>query len=324
MQAIRIYETGGPDVLKVETIDSASPAPGQVRIKQKAIGLNFIDIYMRTGAYPVDGFPAMLGMEAMGIVEELGEGVSDLHTGDRVAYAMIPGAYAEERVIDADKLVPVPDGIDDQTAAAIMLKGMTAYYLLFRTYPVKPGETILVYAAAGGVGSYLTQWAKHIGATVIGCVGSEEKAELARGHGCDHTILYRNENIPIRVKEITGGQGVNVVYDAIGQATFMDSLDSLAPFGMMVSYGNITGKIEPFSPAILSPKGSLYVTRPTLATHTATRELLLDAADHLFEAIEKGIIKPNIQQEWPLIEVAAAHEALESGKTTGSSVLTVG
>ncbi|TNF92053.1 MAG: quinone oxidoreductase, partial [Gammaproteobacteria bacterium] len=205
----------------------------------------------------------------------------------------------------------------------IMLKGLTAHYLLHRTYPLKAGETILVYAAAGGVGSLLTQWARHIGAIVIGCVGNEEKAEIARNHGCDHIILYRNENIPDRVREITDNEGVNVVYDAIGQSTFNDSLDSLGRFGMMVSYGNITGKIEPFSPAILAPKGSLYVTRPTLATHVATRDLLLDGAEKLFDAIDKKIIKPNIQQVWPLEEVASAHDALESGKTTGLSILSV-
>jgi NADPH2:quinone reductase len=323
MQAVRIYKTGGSDVLTVDEIDSISPGPGQVRITQKYIGLNFIDVYMRTGIYPVDSLPATLGMEAMGIVEETGDGVHDLRPGDRVAYAMVPGAYASERIIDADKLVPVPDSVEDRTAAAIMLKGLTAYYLLHRTYPVKSGETILVYAAAGGVGSLLTQWAKHIGACVIGCVGNEQKAEIARGNGCDHVILYHNESIPDRIREITDDAGVRVVYDGIGQSTFMDSLDSLGKFGMMVSFGNITGKIEPFSPAILASKGSLYLTRPTLATHVSTRELLLDGAEKLFDAIDKKIISPDIQGTWPLAEAAAAHNALESGKTTGLSVLSV-
>lgn len=323
MQAARIYETGGPEVLKLETLDSATPGPGQVRLQQKFIGLNFIDIYMRTGVYPAGDLPATLGMEGMGVVDAVGEGVTDIKPGDRLAYAMVPGAYADERIIDAEKTVPVPDSIDDQTAGSIMLKGLTAQYLLFRTYPVKPSDTILVYAAAGGVGSLVTRWAKHIGARVIGCVGNEEKAEIARSHGCDDVILYRSENIPQKVRELTHNEGVNVVYDGIGQSTFMDSLDSLAKFGMMVSYGNITGKIEPFSPAILAPKGSLYVTRPTLATHVSTRELLLDGAEHLFSAINEGIISANIEQSWPLAEVAAAHEAMESGKTTGSSVLSV-
>jgi NADPH2:quinone reductase len=323
MQAVRIYETGGPEVMKLESVEEQSPGSGEIAIRQKFIGLNFIDVYMRTGVYPVGDYPATLGMEAMGVVEAVGDEVTDVKVGDRVAYAMVPGAYAEKRIIEADKTVPVPDSIDDQTAGSIMLKGLTAHYLLFRTYPVKPGDTILVYAAAGGVGSLLTRWAKHIGARVIGCVGSAEKAELARVHGCDEVILYRSENIPQRVRELTDDEGVNVVYDGIGRSTFMDSLDSLAKFGMMVSYGNITGKIEPFSPAILAPKGSLYVTRPTLATHVSTRELLLEGAERLFAAISDGIIDANIQQSWPLAEVADAHRALEAGTTIGSTVLSV-
>ena len=321
MQAVRIHEYGGPDVMKLESVDQQSPEAGQIRIKQRFIGLNFIDVYMRTGVYPVGDFPATIGMEAMGVVDAVGEEVSDINIGDRVAYAMDQGAYADERIIEADKTVPVPDSIDDQTAGSIMLKGLTAHYLLFRTYPVKPEDTILVYAAAGGVGSLLTRWAKHIGARVIGCVGNEDKAEVAREHGCDEVILYRSENIPQRVRELTDNEGVNVAYDGIGQSTFMDSLDSLAKFGMLASYGNITGKIEPFSPAILAPKGSLYVTRPTLATHVSTRELLLEGAERLFDAVNKGIISANVQQSWPLAEVADAHRALEAGTTTGSTVL---
>lgn len=321
MQAVRIHEYGGPDVMKLESVDQQSPEAGQIRIKQRFIGLNFIDVYMRTGVYPVGDFPATIGMEAMGVVDAVGEEVSDINIGDRVAYAMDQGAYADERIIEADKTVPVPDSIDDQTAGSIMLKGLTAHYLLFRTYPVKPDDTILVYAAAGGVGSLLTRWAKHIGARVIGCVGNEDKAEVAREHGCDEVILYRSENIPQRVRELTDNEGVNVAYDGIGQSTFMDSLDSLAKFGMLASYGNITGKIEPFSPAILAPKGSLYVTRPTLATHVSTRELLLEGAERLFDAVNKGIISANVQQSWPLAEVADAHRALEAGTTTGSTVL---
>ena len=321
MQAVRIHEYGGPDVMKLESVDQQSPEAGQIRIKQRFIGLNFIDVYMRTGVYPVGDFPATIGMEAMGVVDAVGEEVSDINIGDRVAYAMDQGAYADERIIEADKTVPVPDSIDDQTAGSIMLKGLTAHYLLFRTYPVKPDDTILVYAAAGGVGSLLTRWAKHIGARVIGCVGNEDKAEVAREHGCDEVILYRSENIPQRVRELTDNEGVNVAYDGIGQSTFMDSLDSLAKFGVLASYGNITGKIEPFSPAILAPKGSLYVTRPTLATHVSTRELLLEGAERLFDAVNKGIISANVQQSWPLAEVADAHRALEAGTTTGSTVL---
>ena len=321
MQAVRIHEYGGPDVMKLESVDQQSPEAGQIRIKQRFIGLNFIDVYMRTGVYPVGDFPATIGMEAMGVVDAVGEEVIDINIGDRVAYAMDQGAYADERIIEADKTVPVPDSIDDQTAGSIMLKGLTAHYLLFRTYPVKPEDTILVYAAAGGVGSLLTRWAKHIGARVIGCVGNEDKAEVAREHGCDEVILYRSENIPQRVRELTDNEGVNVAYDGIGQSTFMDSLDSLAKFGMLASYGNITGKIEPFSPAILAPKGSLYVTRPTLATHVSTRELLLEGAERLFDAVNKGIISANVQQSWPLAEVADAHRALEAGTTTGSTVL---
>ena len=321
--AIRIHTTGGADVLHWDQIEVGDPGAGQVRLRQTACGLNYIDIYMRTGVYPVAGFPAILGMEAAGIVDAVGAGVDDLKAGDRVAYAMALGGYTESRLIDAAKLVKLPDGIDDQTAAAMMMKGLTAHYLLFRTYPVKAGETILVYAAAGGVGSILCQWANHLGATVIGCVGSQKKAEMARANGCQHTILYRNESIPDRVKELTDGEGVAVVYDAVGRATFEASLDSLKPFGMMVSYGNASGQVEPFSPKILAPKGSLYVTRPTLATHTATRELLLDGAERIIDAVSNGIVKIHVNQAYPLSETAEAHRSMESRETTGSTVLLV-
>ena len=323
MQAAKIYQTGGADVFTLEEVETASPGASQVRIRQTVAGLNFIDVYMRTGMYPVAALPAILGMEAAGTVVEVGEGVSDFSIGDRVAYAMVTGAYTQERVIAADKLVRLPDTIEDETAAALMLKGLTAHYLLFRTYPVQAGESILVYAAAGGVGSLLCQWASHLGARVIGCVGNEEKAEIAKANGCHHTILYKQENIPQQVKRYTDGEGVSVVYDAVGKTTFEDSLDALRPFGMMVSYGNASGKVAPFDPSVLAPKGSLYVTRPTLATHVATRELLLDGADQLFTALAQNIIKPNIQQKWPLAEVAEAHRALESGATAGASVLTL-
>ena len=319
--AIRIHEAGGPEVLKWDTVDIGKPGSGQVRLRQTACGLNYIDIYMRAGIYPVADMPAVLGMEAAGIVEELGEGVTELAIGDRVAYAMIVGGYAEERIIDAHHLIKIPDAIDDKTAATMMLKGLTAHYLLFRTYPVKAGDTILVYAASGGVGLMLCQWAKHLGATVIGCVGSQEKADLAMANGCDHPIFYREENIAERVRELTDGEGVTVVYDAIGQQTFEASLDSLRPFGTMVTFGNITGQVEPFSPKILAPKGSLYVTRPTLATHVSTRELLVEGADRLIEVISKGIVKNNVNQSYTLKDTAEAHRDMEARKTTGSTVL---
>lgn len=320
-KAIHIYESGGPEVLRWENTEPGKPGPGQALIRQTACGLNYIDVYMRTGVYPVNEFPATLGMEAAGVVEAVGKDVTVVKPGDRVAYAMVAGAYAESRLIQADKLVKLPDDIDDRTAAAIMLKGLTAQYLLFRTYPVKAGETILVYAAAGGVGSMLCQWAKHIGATVIGCVGSREKAETASANGCDFPLLYREEDIPGKVRSLTNGEGVAVVYDAIGQATFMDSLKSLRPFGTMVSYGNITGQVEPFSLKILASMGSLYVTRPTLATHTATRELLVDGASQLFDAVRKGIVSVNINQTFSLSETAEAHRALEARQTIGPTIL---
>ena len=319
--AIRIHETGGPDVLRYESVETGEPGPGQVRLRQTACGLNFIDVYMRTGLYPVPELPATLGMEAAGIVEAIGEGVTDVSPGDRVAYAMNLGGYAETRLIDASKLIKLPDTIDDQTAAAMMLKGLTAHYLLFRTYPVKAGDTILVYAAAGGVGLLLCQWAKHLGAAVLGCVGSKEKAELAMAHGCDHPIFYREENISQRVRELTDGEGVAAVYDSVGQATFEASLDSLRPFGVLATFGNSSGKVKSFDPNILAPKGSLYVTRPTLATHTATRELLVEGAERLFDVVSNGIVKVNINQTYSLAETAQAHRDLEARKTTGCTVL---
>ena len=319
--AIRIHETGGPEVLCWEETVIGNPGPGQARIRQTACGLNFIDIYMRTGLYPVPELPATLGMEAAGVVEAIGDDVKDLAPGDRVAYAMAIGGYAETRLIEANKLIKLPDTIDDQTAAAMMLKGLTAHYLLFRTYPVKPDDTILVYAAAGGVGLLLCQWAKYLGAAVLGCVGSQEKAELAMAHGCDHPIFYREENISQRVRELTDGEGVAAVYDSVGQATFEASLDSLRPFGVLATFGNTSGKVKPFDPNILAPKGSLYVTRPTLATHTSTRELLVEGAERLINVVSNGIVKINIPQTYPLAKTAQAHRDLEARKTTGSTVL---
>ena len=320
-KAIRIHQHGGPEVLVWEDVEVGTPSAGQVRLRQTAVGLNYIDIYQRDGLYPLGEMPVSLGMEAAGVIEELGDGVTDFAVGDRVAYAMALGAYTTERVMATTRLVKVPDGIDDETAAAMMLQGMTARYLIKRSYPVKAGDTILVYAAAGGVGLILCQWAKHLGATVIGCVGSEEKAELAKANGCDHPILYRDEDVAKRVREITDGKGVPVAYDSIGKATFDASIDSLAPFGTLVSFGNASGPVEPFNPGMLAAKGSLYFTRATLATHTATRELLDECANDLFDIVSKGHVKIAINQTYPLSETKQAHIDLEARKTTGSTVL---
>lgn len=320
-KAIRIHQAGGPEVLQYEDVDIGDVGPDEVRLKHTAIGLNFIDVYQRSGMYPIGDLPKTLGMEAAGVIEEVGADVEGFAVGDRVAYAMGLGSYAEERVWGTDRLVKLPDAIDDQTAAAMMLQGMTVYYLLNRTYRVKSGDTILFYAAAGGVGLIACQWAKHLGATVIGCVGSEEKAELAKANGCDHPILYRDENVPERVKEITGGKGVPVVYDSIGKDTFEDSLDCLRPFGLMVSFGNASGPVDPFQIALLGPKGSLHVTRQTLATHTATRELLDECAGAVFDVVQGGQVKINVNQTRPLAETVQAHIDLEGRKTTGSTVL---
>ena len=320
-KAIRIHQPGGPEVLKYEDVDVGAPGPGEVRLRQTAVGLNYIDVYHRSGLYPVKDLPAVIGMEAAGVIEEAGPDVSGFKAGDRVAYTMGLGAYAQERVMGTGRLVALPDAIDDRQAAAMMLQGTTAHYLIHRTYKVQKGDTILVYAAAGGVGLILCQWAKHLGATVIGCVGSEEKAALAKANGCDHAILYRDENVPERVRKLTDGDGVQVVYDGVGKATFNDSLDCLAPFGLMVSFGNASGPIDPFNPAALGPKGSLYLTRTTLATHTATRELMMDGANALFDVVTKGHVKIAINQTYPLHETAQAHRDLEARKTTGSTVL---
>ena len=320
-KAIRIHQTGGPEVLRWEDIDIGEPGKGQVRLRQTACGLNYIDVYGRSGLYPVAGFPAILGMEAAGIVEAVGEGVNSISSGDRVAYVMQIGAYAEARLISADHLVKIPPGIDDQCAAAMMLKGLTAHYLLFRTYPVQSSDSILVYAAAGGVGLILCQWASLLGATVSGCGGSEEKAELAKANGCDHTILYREEDIPLRVRDLTDGKGVAAAYDSIGKATFEASLDSLQPFGVLATYGNASGPVEPFNPGILGPKGSLYVTRPTLATHVRKRQLLDQGSERLIEVVENRQVKIHVNQTFALADCAEAHRNLESRNTTGSTVL---
>ncbi|QNT69610.1 quinone oxidoreductase family protein [Defluviicoccus vanus] len=321
-RAIRIHHPGGPEEMRWEEVSVPSPGTGQVRLRQTAVGLNFIDVYHRNGLYPLPELPAVLGMEAAAEVIEIGPGVTDLKPGQRVAYASPPvGAYAEERLMPADRLVPLPADIDDRTAAAMMLQGMTAQYLLRRTYPVKPGDAILVHAAAGGVGLILCQWASYLGATVIGTVGSEEKAVLARASGCAHPIVYTREDFPARVREITAGAGVAVVYDGIGKDTFMGSLDCLQPMGMLVSFGNASGPVPPFEPAILSAKGSLFLTRPTLMHYTAKRADLLASAAELFAVVQSGAVRIAVHQTYPLAEAAQAHRDLEARKTTGSTIL---
>lgn len=319
--AIRVHEYGGPEAMVWEEVPLPAPRPGEALVRHKAIGLNYIDVYFRTGLYKAPALPATIGMEGAGVVEAVGEGVSNVAPGDRVAYATAPiGAYAEARSIKADRLVKLPDAIADEQAAAMMLQGMTACFLLTRTYKVQPGQTILVHAAAGGVGLIMTQWAKHLGATVIGCVGSEQKAELVKAHGADHVVVGI-DTLPARVKEITGGAMLPVVFDSVGRDTFLTSLDCLMPFGMMVSYGNASGPVSVPDIGILAAKGSLYLTRPTLATYTARREDLEYCANALFDVVAKGAVKINVNQRFALKDAADAHRALEARKTTGSTVL---
>jgi NADPH2:quinone reductase len=320
--AIRIYETGGPEVLRWEEVAIAAPSPDEVHLRHRAVGLNFIDVYHRTGLYPLSAYPAVLGMEGAGEVLAVGANVSHLRAGDRVAYAGVPpGAYATERLIPAHRLVKLPPQISDQQAAAMMLQGMTAQYLLRRTYRVQSGETILLHAAAGGVGLLACQWAKALGATVIGTVGSPEKAALAQDHGCDHTILYHQEDVVARVKELTQGEGVSVVYDSVGRDTFMNSLDCLRPMGMLVSFGQSSGPVESFNPGLLAAKGSLFLTRPSLMVYTAKREDLLASAAELFDVVISGAVRVEINQTYALRDTAQAHRDLEARKTTGSTVL---
>jgi len=320
-KAIRIHAFGGPEVLRWEDVEVGQPGPGQARIRQNAVGLNFIDVYHRTGLYP-NALPAVLGTEGAGIVLEVGSGVTHLKVGDRVAYAVTAiGAYAEERLIPADRLVKIPSEITDQQAAAMMLQGMTAQYLLRRTKRVQAGETILIHAAAGGVGLIACQWAKALGATVIGTVSSEEKAALAKANGCDHPIIYTKEDFVSRVKEITGGKGLPVVYDSVGKDTFLKSLDCLHPLGLMVTFGQSSGKVDPIDTGLLAAKGSLFLTRPTLPHYTAKREDLEATAADLFAIVASGQVKININQTYPLSETAQAHRDLEGRKTTGSVVL---
>ncbi len=319
-KAIRVHAYGGPEVMKWEDVPLPEPGPGEALVKQEAVGLNYIDVYFRTGLYKAPSMPVTIGMEGAGTVTAVGQGVTDVAPGDRVAYAGALGAYATERVIGADRLIKLPSGIDAKTGAAMMLQGMTAQYLIRHTYKVKRGDTIVVHAAAGGVGTILCQWARHLGATVIGVVSSDEKAALARAHGAAHTIVGYDKLVA-EVKRITGGAMVPVVYDSIGKDTFTVSLDCLAPLGLMVSYGNASGPVPPVDISILAAKGSLYLTRPTLATYTSKRPDLVATANDLFDVVQKGAVKIAVNQTFALKDAAAAHTALESRKTTGSTVL---
>ncbi len=320
-RAIRMIETGGPEVLLWEEFDPGQPGSGEALVRHEAVGLNFIDIYHRTGLYsmPLPGSP---GLEGAGVVEAIGEDVTEVAVGDRVAYAGLPpGAYAEERIIPTHRLVKLPENITARQAAGMMLRGMTARYLLRNCHEAKRGDQILIHAAAGGVGLIACQWAKHLGATVIGTVGSREKAELARANGCDHPIVYKEEDFVLRVREITGGRGVDVVYDSVGQTTFGGSLDCLRTFGMMVAFGQSSGPVPPFDLSILAVKGSLFLTRPSLLTYTEKREDLLAHARDLFDVVGKGAVKIEIGQTYPLAEAAQAHRDLEGRKTTGSTIM---
>ena len=321
-KAIRIYETGGPEVLRFEDVDVPAPAPNEVRIKNTAIGLNFIDTYFRSGLYKVPQLPQTLGMEGAGVVLEVGSEVTDISEGDRVAYAAAPmGSYSQERVMLAEKVVKIPDSISDETAAAMMLQGMTTEYLIRRCYCVEPGDVVLLHAAAGGVGSIAAQWLRELGAPTIGTAGSDEKCERARDLGCHHVINYRTENFVERVRDITDGKGVNVVYDAVGKDVFLPSLDCLKTRGTMVTFGNASGAVEPIEPLLLSNKGGLFLTRPILAHYTGTRQELLLSAKSLFNVVESGAVKVDINQRYELKDTAQAHRDLEARKTTGSTII---
>lgn len=320
-KAIRIHQTGGPEVLCWEDVDVGEPGPGQIRIRHTAIGLNFLDTYHRSGVYPL-ALPSGIGSEGAGVVTAVAKGVKEFKKGDRVAYASPPvGAYSEERLMPADRVVKIPAGISDRTAAAMMLKGMTAQYLIRRTYKVKKGETVLFHAAAGGVGLIACQWLKALGVKVIGTVGSKEKAALAKKHGCTWPVVYTEEDFLEAVKKITKGKGVPVVYDGVGKAVFAKSLDCLSPRGLIVNFGNASGVVDPVPPGILAAKGSIYLTRPTLITHVATRKDLVATANDLFRMVKSGKVKIRIDQEYALKDAARAHADLESRKTTGSTIL---
>ena len=319
--AIRFAQVGGPEVLQWQEVELSPPAAGEARVRHHAVGLNYIDTYHRTGLYPVP-LPSGIGLEGAGVVEDVGSGVADLAPGDRVAYAGGPiGSYAEARNMPADRLVKLPDGISFEQGAAMMLQGMTAQYLLRRTYRVQAGDTILIHAAAGGVGLIVCQWAKALGATVIGTVGSDEKAALARANGCDHPIVYTRENFAERVKALTGGEGVAVVYDSIGKDTFMDSLACLRPLGMMVLFGAASGPVPPVDLGVLAKMGSLFVTRPTLFTYAAKRTDLVAMASELFDVVLAGKVRIEINQRYALRDAAQAHRDLEARRTTGSTIL---
>lgn len=322
-RTVIIEKAGGPEEFKIVERDVGAPGPGEVRIAHKACGLNFIDVYQRMGMYPLD-LPHALGMEAAGVIEAVGDGVSHLKVGDRAAYAAAPpGAYTEERVMSAAQVCPLPDGITFEEGAAMMLKGLTVQYLFHRTTPLSRGDTVLFHAAAGGVGLIACQWAKSEGITLIGTAGTDEKCKLALDHGATHCINYRTEDFVARVTELTNGQGVDVVMDAVGADTFEGSLDSLKPLGMMISFGNASGPVPPFSLAVLGQKGSLKITRPTLFTHISDHETCQEMASQLFGKVEGGMVKIRVDQRFALIDVAAAHEALEARRTTGSTVLTL-
>ena len=322
MKAVRVYQNGGPEALRYEDVDIPVPGAGEVLVRHAAIGLNFLDVYYRRGLYPApNGLPLTPGGEAAGVIESVGAGVTELREGDRVAYTTPLGAYAEKRVISADRVVRVPDGVSDEQAAAMMLKGLTAAYLLLRTYKVQKGETVLFHAAAGGVGLLFGQWAKHLGATVIGTAGSPDKVELALAHGFDHVIDYRKQDFVAEVNRLTDGRKCDVVYDSVGKDTFAGSLDCLRPLGMLVSFGQSSGPIPPFNLAVLSQKGSLFLTRPTLFSYIAKRSELESLSAALFDVVAKGIVDVKINQRFALADAGKAHEALEARKTTGTTIL---
>ena len=320
--AIRVHETGGPEVLRWEEVQVVDPGPGQVRLRQEAVGLNFIDVYHRTGLYP-QPLPFTPGTEGAGVVDEIGPDVTHVQPGDRVAYAGPIGGYSEERLIDADRLVKLPDDISTDQAAGMMLQGMTAQMLLRSVFPVAKGDTILIHAAAGGVGLIMCQWASALGATVIGTVGTDEKAELARAHGCAHPVVYSSHDFVAEVQRITDGEKLPVVYDSVGKDTFMRSLDCLKVRGLMVSFGQSSGAVESFAPNVLAQKGSLYLTRPTLFHYIASRQQLEQSARELFEVVGSGKVKIEVQQRFALKDAADAHRALQGRKTTGSTILTI-
>ena len=319
-KAVRYHKQGGPEVMQYEDVAVGDPAAGQVRIKHTAIGVNFVDTYQRSGLYPMQ-LPQTAGNEGAGVVEAVGAGVSDLKAGDRIAYTGLPGSYCEQRVVPADRMVKLPQGITEETAASMMLKGLTVHYLIFTTYAVKKGETVLWHAAAGGVGLIACQWLKALGVTVIGTAGSADKMALAKAHGAEHVINYATDNFVEKVKALTGGKGVPVVYDSVGKSTWEGTLDCLQPRGLVVSFGNASGPVAPVNLGILASKGSLYVTRPTLATHIASRADLVERSNALFEVVKSGKVKIETTAKYKLADAAQAHRDLESRKTTGSVIL---